>query len=210
MSLDAHSLIAGDLRGLRRDRRRHFVPAAILVLLLLGGFLLLTGLRPDMWMQPGWQIAAQLAVWLLCLVALPAVGLGLWFPSRPLRLALAVCAVLAAVAAALGPGLMDMFVGTGQLDQGPRADRCVAATFGAGITMLAIGVLSGAFAQRRRPGAALWISGGVTLMALDAIVWHCPSDDLGHNLYSHLGAAALLLLLAAAVGVITHARQRAG
>jgi hypothetical protein len=209
VSLDAHSLIAGDLRGLRSDRRRHFVPALILGLLVLGGFLLLTGLRPDLWQQPAWQIAAQLAVWLLCLVALPAVGLGLWFPGRPLRAALAVAAVLAAVAAALGPGLMDMFQGTGTFGQGPRLDYCVASTFGTGMTLLAIGVLSGAFAQRRRAGGALWVSGGVAMMALVAIVWHCPSDDIGHNVHSHLGAAVLLLLLAGAVGVITHARQRA-
>jgi hypothetical protein len=209
VSLDAHSLIAGDLRGLRSDRWRHFVPALILGLLVLGGFLLLTGLRPDLWQQPAWQIAAQLAVWLLCLVALPAVGLGLWFPGRPLRAALAVAAVLAAVAAALGPGLMDMFQGTGTFGQGPRLDYCVASTFGTGMTLLAIGVLSGAFAQRRRAGGALWVSGGVAMMALVAIVWHCPSDDIGHNVHSHLGAAVLLLLLAGAVGVITHARQRA-
>lgn len=208
MNLDARALISGDLRALRRGRLRHFVPALLLGLLVLAGFLVVAGLRPDLWLQPGWQLAAQLAVWLLCLVVLPAVGLGLWFPARPLRAALVLAAALTAVIAALGPGLLDMFQGAGSIGDGPRLDPCVTSTFGAGAVLLAIAALSGAFAERRRRGSALWVSGGVSLMALDAIVWHCPSDDLAHNLHSHLGAAALLLVLAAAVGVITHRRQR--
>ena len=205
MNVDAQALILGDLRALRRGRARHFMPAWVLSLLVVGGFLLLGGLRPDLWRQPPSQLAAQLAVWLLCLVALPAVGLGLWFPPRPLRVVLAGAAVLAAVLAALGPGLFAMLPGTGQ---GPQIDRCVAGTFGSGLGLLAIGVLSGAFAARRRPGSAIWVSGGVALMALDAVVWHCPSEDMHHNLFSHLGAATLLLLLASVTAVIVHRRQR--
>ena len=203
--VDAQAIILGDLRALRRVRARHFVPALVLSLLLVGGFLLLGGLRPDLWLQPPTQLAAQLAVWLLCLVALPAVGLGLWFPPRALRMVLAIAAVIAAVVAALGPGLFAMFSGTGQ---GPQVDKCVAGTFGSGLALLAIGVLSGAFAARRRAGSAIWVSGGVALMALDAVVWHCPSDDMRHNLFSHLGAALLLLLLASVVAVVMHRRQR--
>lgn len=210
MSVNAEALIVGDLRALRRGRARHFLPALVLSLLLLGGFLTLTGLRPDLWLQPGWQIAAQLAVWLLCLVALPAVGLGLWFPGRAVKVVLAVAAVAVAVAAALGPGLLDMFRGAGALGQGPQLDLCVASTIGAGLPLIALGVLSGAFAQRRKAGGGLWVSGGLALMALDAITWHCPSDDLGHNLFSHFGAAGLLLVLAAVAGVVAHRRQRAG
>jgi len=210
VSVDAGALIVGDLRALRRGRARHFAPALALTLLFVGGFLVLTGLRPDLWLQPGWQIAAQLAVWLLCLVALPAVGVGLWFPGRATRAALGVTAVVAALIGALGPGLMDMFAGAGPMGQGPQFDRCVASTIGAGLPLLALGVLSGAFAQRRRAGGGLWVSGGLALMALDAITWHCPSDDLGHNLFSHLGAASLLLLVAAGAGLLAHRRQRAG
>lgn len=202
MSLDAARLIAADLAASRRARARHFVPALVVSLLVVGGFLVLSGLRPDLWRQPPGQLFAQLAVWALCLVALPAVGLGLWFPSRPLRVALAAAAVLAAVLAALGPALW------GLVGQGPRLDFCVGATVGAGFVLLAIGVLSGAFAARRRAGGALWVSGGVSLMALVATVWHCPSADLGHNLYSHLGAAGLLMVLASAAGLIVHRRQR--
>ena len=98
MSVDAQALIVGDLRALRRGRARHFVPALVLSLLLVGGFLVIGGLRPDLWRQPGPQLAAQLATWLLCLVALPAVGLGLWFPSLPLRVGLVVAAVVVIVA----------------------------------------------------------------------------------------------------------------
>ena len=35
--------------------------------------------------------------------------------------------------------------------------------------VFAIGVLSGAFLQRRGRGSALWLSGGIALMALDAV-----------------------------------------
>jgi hypothetical protein len=209
MSLDALGLIVADLRASRRARARHFLPALILGSLIVGGFLVLTGLRPDLWRQPGEQLAAQLAVWALCLVALPAVGLGLWFPSRPLRIALVILAIAAATLAALGPALWFMW-GEGLSGQPPRLDFCIGATIGAGFVLLAIGVLSGAFAARRRAGGALWVSGGVSLMALDATVWHCPSDDLGHNLYSHLGAALLLMLLASVAGMIVHRRQRRG
>lgn len=204
MSLDAARLIAADLHATRRARARHFVPALILSLLVVGGFLVLTGLRPDLWHQPLAQLLAQLAVWALCLVALPAVGLGLWFPPRALRLVLAIAAVAAALLAALGPDLTRI-LGTGQ---GPQLDYCVTATVGSGFLVLAIGVLSGAFAARRGAASGLWVSGGLSLMALDAVVWHCPSDDAGHNLYSHLGAAALLMLLASAAGWIVHRRQR--
>ena len=205
MSVDAQALIVGDLRALRRGRAKHFVPALVLSLLVVGGFLVLGGLRPDLWLQPPAQLTAQLAVWLLCLVALPAVGLGLWFPPRALRVAVVLAAVLAAVIAALGPGLFAMFPGTGQ---GPQVDPCVAGTFGSGLGLLAIGVVSGAFTARRRTGSAIWVSGGVALMALDAVVWHCPSEDMHHNLFSHLGAATLLLLLASVTAVIVHRRQR--
>ncbi len=213
MSLDVERLIVGDLQAARRGRARHFVPALVLTLLVIGGFLLLEGLRPDLWRQQPAQLIAQLAAWALCLVALPAVGLGLWFPARPVRALLIAGAVAAALVAGIGPGLWDLFSGTGAfgqaaLEQGPRLDYCVTATFGSGLALLAIGALSGAFAQRRRPGSALWVSGGVALMALDAVAWHCPSDDVGHNLFSHLGAATLLLALAGVTGLIVHARQR--
>ena len=210
MSVNAEQLIVSDLRALRRGRARHFVPALVLCLLLVGGFLTLTGLRPDLWSQPAWQIAAQLAVWLLCLVALPAVGVGLWFPGRPLKAALAVGAVLAALAAAFGPGLVDVLPGASSLDQGPVFDGCVASMMGTGIPLIALGVMSGAFAQRRRAGSGLWVSGGLALMALDAITWHCPSNDLGHNIFSHFGPAGLLLFLAVLAGFAAHRRQRAG
>lgn len=207
MSLDAARLIAADLQTSRRARARHFMPALILSLLVVGGFLVLTGLRPDLWQQPLAQLLAQLAVWALCLVALPAVGLGLWFPPRALRVVLVVAAVLAALLAALGPDLAGILAGHGQ---GPRLDYCVQAMVGSGFVVLAIGVLSGAFVARRRAPSALWVSGGLSLMALDAVVWHCPSEDAGHNLYSHLGAAALLMVLASVAGLLVHRRQRGG
>lgn len=209
MSHDAARLILGDLAELRRARMRHFWPALALALVALGGFLLLTGLRPDLWDQPRWQLTLQLAVWLLCLVALPAIGLGLWFPGRASRIAIAVAAAGAALGAALGPGLMDMVQGTGTRSHGMTLDSCMTATFANGAALFAIGVVSGAFLQRRGRGGALWLSGGIALMALDAIVWHCPSQDLWHNLQSHLGAALVLLVLAGVAGVLVHRRRDA-
>lgn len=209
MSHDVQQLILGDLSELRRERRNHFVPALVLVLITLGGFFLLTGLRPDLWRQTGWQLGSQLATWLLCLVALPAVGLGLWFPARVTRVVLVLAALAAAIGAALGPGLMDMVQGTGPERRGIGLDYCMTATFLEGGLVFAIGVLSGAFLQRRGRGSALWLSGGIALMALDAVVWHCPSQDLWHNLQSHLGAALLLLALAAVAGLIVHRRGAA-
>lgn len=202
MTVDAHAVIVGDLKALRRGRARHFLPALMLCLLVLGGFLLVGGLRPDLWRQPGPQLPAQLALWLLGLVALPAIGLGLWFPRPAVSGALAAAAAIAAMVAALGiplrwPGATAF-----------PLDRCGATTLGSGIGLLAIAVLSGAFVARRRPGSALWVSAGVALMALDVIVWHCPSADPIHNLYSHLGAAIVVLMVAAAVGLVVHRRQR--
>jgi hypothetical protein len=207
VSRDAAGLILGDLAELRRQRRRHFVPALALALLVLGGFLLLTGLRPDLLHQPAWQLALQLATWLLCLVALPAIGLGLWFPGRWVRVAVALAAVGAAIGAALGPGLMDMVHGTGPDGQALSLDYCMQATFLQGGLLFAVGVISGAFVARVGRGGALWLSGGIALMALDAVVWHCPSQDLSHNLQSHLGAAVLLLVVAAVGGLIVHRRR---
>lgn len=207
MTHDAARLIQTDLADLRRTRRAHFIPALVLAVIVLGGFLLLTGLRPDLLDQPAWQLGLQLAVWLLCLVALPAVGLGLWFPARPVRVVLAVSAVAAAIGAALGPALVDMFQGTGPERQAMRLDYCMQATFLTGTLLFALGVVSGAFLQRRGRGSALWLSGGIALMALDAVVWHCPSDDLWHNLQSHLGAALALAALAALAGLLVHRRR---
>ena len=207
MSHDVQPLILGDLRELRRERRRHFMPALVLVLITLGGFFLLSGLRPDLWHQAGWQLGLQLATWLLCLVALPAVGLGLWFPGRVTRVVLVLAALAAAIGAALGPGLMDMVQGTGPERAALRLDYCMTATFLEGGLVFAVGVLSGAFLQRRARGSALWLSGGIALMALDAVVWHCPSNDLWHNLQSHLGAALVLLVIAALAGILVHRRR---
>lgn len=208
MTRDVEQLILGDLAALRRERLRHFAPALVLVLLASGGFLVVTGLRPDLWQQPTWQLALQSAVWLLCLVALPAVGLGLWFPGRGPRVLLAVAAVLAAAGAALGPGLSDMFQGTVPDARRMSLDFCMTAMIGHGFAVFAVAVLSGAYIQRRGRGSALWVAGGIALMALDAVVWHCPSQDLWHNLRSHLGAAALLLALAAVAGALVHRRAR--
>lgn len=207
--LDVRQLIAGDLRAQRRERARHYRLALLLVVMASAGLLMGTGVRPDLLSQPPIQLALQLLTWVLAFVALPAVGLGLWFPGPRIRVALAVTAAAVAALVAAGPGLMDMSDGTGTSGHGLRLDFCVQLTLGSGALTVLACAASGAFAQRRRPTAALWLAGAVALIAVDTAAWHCPWTDLGHTLPSHLGAGALLLALAGVVGVWLHRHQRA-
>ncbi|MEZ4454306.1 MAG: hypothetical protein R3B09_32940 [Nannocystaceae bacterium] len=207
--LDAHALITGDLARQRRARRRHFVPALLLVLLVVGAALAITGVRGDLLHQPPWQLALQIALWGLCLLVFPAIGLGLLFPGRGARFALAVAAVFVTVAAAIGQeaGALD-FASFGHHLAGEHGFGCGVVLILAGVIILAIGLISGAFVQRRRPAAVYWITAGVTLAALNTVTWHCPATGLAHVLPGHLGAATLLLVLASVIAVIAHLRQR--
>ncbi len=208
--LDARRLIEGDLQAQRRERAQHFRPALLLVVLVSAGMLMVTGVRPDLLSQPPAQLALQFLTWALAFVALPAVGLGLWFPSARARLGLAALAAAVAALVAAGRALSDMFGETAFEGAGLRLDYCTKLTLGSGVLTLLVCAVSGAFAQRRRPGGALWLAGAVALIAVDTTTWHCPWTHLGHTLPSHLGAGALLLALAGGAGLVLHRRQRAG
>ena len=207
--LDAHALITGDLAQQRRARRRHFLPALLLVVLVVGASLAISGVRSDLFHQPPWQLGLQIGLWILCLLIFPAIGLGLLFPGRVARVLLAVAGVVATVAAAIGQDtrLFDL-AGVRQHLSGEHGLGCGLVLIGAGVVILGIGLVSGAFVQRRRPAAVYWITAGVALAALNTVTWHCPATGLSHVLPGHLGAATVLLLLASVIAVVAHLRQR--
>lgn len=198
---DVAAAITRDLEARRRERRRFFAPALLIALLIVGGALTATGLRGDLWHQPPLQIALQMAVWTLCFGVLPAIGLGLVFPGPAARLVV----VLAAVGATLGTT-----VGAPLSEVSGLGLQCGVFVLVVGLVLVGLAALSGAFAQRRRTSTVLWIAGGIALAALETVTWHCPADGRDHVLVGHLAATLVLLVLAAALAAITHARQRRG
>lgn len=208
--IDAKRLIAGDLQRQRRERALHFRAALVLAVLIPAGLIAATGLRHDLLALPTWLLVLQALVWALGFLALPAIGLGLWFPGRGARVGLAGLAAVAAVLVAAGPEVVGDPELAGPLGRGLRFDYCTRLTLGAGALVLAVCALSGAFAIRRRPEASLWISAAVVLIGVNTTAWHCYLNGLDHTLPSHLGSGVLLLLLAGALGVVLHRRQRPG
>lgn len=206
--LDAHALISGDLARQRRAKRRHFLPALLLVVLVVGASLAISGVRGDLLHQPPWQLGLQISLWILCLLIFPAIGLGLLFPGRAARVLLAVAGVVATIAAALGQDARLFDAGVRHHLSGDHGLGCGLVLIGAGVIIFGIGLVSGAFVQRRRPAAVYWITAGVALAALNTVTWHCPATGLSHILPGHLGAAAVLLLLASVIAVVAHLRQR--
>lgn len=201
--MDAAKLIAADLESQQRRRRRHFLPALGIVVLTVGGAMVLMGLRPDLLEQPWWQLAIQCVLWLLCLGVFPAIGLGLLFPSRGVRIGLAAGAVGLTVLATLGLPSAAMF----EPDTHGGLGCSVMIAIYAGV-VLVMGLLSGAFVQRRRTAAVYWIAAGVALTGLTAITWQCPVTGASHVLPSHLGVAVGLMVATSLVGVLAHRRLR--
>ena len=141
----AQGAIDADLRALTREKRRHFLPAFVAWIAVAAVVFSVAGLRGSLLEQPWWQILAQVGVWTLCLGVLPAVGLGVIFPT-PLTRALIICAALGLTVA----GSFDWSVKAG----GPwMVGPCFALQTVVGVALLAIGGWSGAFLQRARPAA---------------------------------------------------------
>lgn len=195
MRIDARQLIAADLAIQRRARAQHFRAGLALVGFGSAGLLAAVGVRPDLLRQPPGQIALQLSVWALALTALPAIGLGLWFPAAHVSRAIAGFAVLASGLVALGPDLWVMSAERGPLSQALQLGPCLYMMFGSGALALAVCTISGAFTARRGPAAGLWIAGAVALVGVDTTSYHCTGTHLAHTLPSHLGGGLLLLLL---------------
>ncbi len=200
--MDAAKLIVADLEAQQRRRRRHFLPALGIIVLALVGGMLIVGLRPDLLDQPWWQLALQCVLWLLCLVVFPAIGLGLLFPSRGVRIGLAASAVGLTTLATLGLPSPEMFAPDTHGGLG-----CGAMVTIYGTVVLLMGLFSGAFVQRRKAAAVYWIAAGIALTGLTAITWHCPVTGASHILPSHLGVAAALMVATSAIGVFVHRRR---
>ena len=203
---DVAQVILKDLELEQRDRRRHFLPALFIVVLALGGGFLMTGMRPDLLEQPWWQLALQCLLWILCLIVFPAIGLGLMFPSRGARIGLAAGAVGLTLLATLGLPSAEMFGG---------ADKHFHLAGGCGmmitvyaVAVLLMGLISGAFVQRRKLSAVYWIAAGISLTALTAITWHCPMNGAAHVLPSHLGVAAAMMIGVSVIGMVAHRRRQ--
>lgn len=199
--IDACKAIEADLVSQAREKRRHFLPAIALVVMVAGGVFATMGMRPDLLTQPSWQLAIQIAAWVMCLLVFPAIGVGLLFPGRSTRIALAVFGTALAVVAATGwPPL------GGAPEVGARP--CWMLVVGSAVMFFSIGVLSGAFAQRRSVSSVFWVVGGLGLCSLAAITWVCPSASAPHVLGGHLGPAAAFVVVAAAVATWVHRRRR--
>lgn len=195
--------ILADLEQGQRIRRAHFLPALLLVATVVVGVLVSMKTRPDLLELPPAQLALQAALWIVCLVVMPAVGVGLWFPGRASRLILAVGAILVAAAAATGWPFAE-------LNHGGHGgvDRCLMLVVSTGSMLVLIGFLSGAFVQRRGVTGVFWVASGLSLVALNVVTWHCPSSGLMHILPSHLGGAGLLLGVAVVIGIVSRRSDR--
>lgn len=205
-TIDAAQLIVEDLESGQRRRRRHFLPALAIVTLAVGGAMLIMGLRPDLLAQPWWQLLLQCVLWVLCLIVFPAIGLGLMFPTRGARVGLAVGAVGLTMVATLGVPEAQVF---GPDDHFHLAGGCGLMITAYASVVLLMGLLSGAFVQRRKTTAVYWISAGISLTALTAITWQCPMTGAAHVVPSHLGVAAALMIGTSLIGVFVH-RQSLG
>lgn len=201
---DAKNAILADLKQGQRVRRNHFLPALLLVAVVAVGALVSMKTRPDLLELPPGQLAVQASLWIVCLLVMPAIGVGLLFPRRWTRVLLAGGAIVLAAASATGWPFAEIdHSGDGGVD------GCLVLVVGTGVMLVLIGFLSGAFIQRRGVSGVFWVASGLALAALNVVTWHCPSSGLMHVLPSHVGGAALLLGLAVAIGVLSRRNDRA-
>jgi hypothetical protein len=200
--MKARDAIDRDLAQLQRERRRHFGPALAIAVLGIGGVLVLQGARADLLDQPPWQLGVQIGLWVLCLIAFPAIGLGLVFPRPAVRIALAATGLALAVTATMGWPISAR-------DGTPHAHLvgCSIWIVAYGAGLLVLGAFAGAFIQRRDRSGVFWIAAGTSLAALEAVTWHCPATGATHVMPYHLGAAALLMLGACVAGLVAHRRR---
>ncbi|MFV8754356.1 hypothetical protein ACNOYE_27740 [Nannocystaceae bacterium ST9] len=202
VQVDAATLILADLDVQQSRRRRHFLPALVIAMIAIAGPMVIIGVRPDLLAQPAWQLLLQCVLWLLCLIVFPAIGLGLIFPSRGSRIGLAAGAVGLTLLATLG-----VPAGLGNDDHGHSGAACSMLIVFYALAVLLMGLLSGAFVQRRRVSAVYWIAAGISLTALSAITWQCPATGIAHVLPSHLAVAAGLMVATSLIGIVAHRRR---
>lgn len=199
---NALKAILQDLEQGQRVRRAHFLPALLLAAIVVVGVLVSMNVRPDLLQQPPGQLAIQIGLWVLCLLVMPAVGVGLMFPGRWVRVGLATGAILLAAAASTGWPFTHVHHGE------VGVDSCLMMVMVTGTLLVLIGFLSGAFVQRRGVAGVFWIAAGLSLVALNVVTWHCPNSGLMHVVPGHLGGAALLMAAAVVVGVLSRRNDR--
>ncbi len=191
--IDVQALISQDLDDLVHERRRHFLPALVLVAAFIATMLTAVGLRPDLLAQPMYQLASQVLLWCLCLLVLPAIGLGLWFPSRLTKISLVLLVPVLVFIGAVGLPTDSVTIGALFTHVFNDGAICTANMLATGTILLLIGYFSGAFVQRRRRYAAVWVSAGISIAAITTVTWHCSATACLHTLSSHLGGGLLLL-----------------
>jgi hypothetical protein len=194
----AMKAVVDDLSSLRRERRAHFGVAAGIASVVFG-VMVASMVRGDLLAQPWPALGAQLALWVLGLVALPAIGVGLWFPRRSTMYGLAVATLGLAVIAAFGSGAASP-LGAAALEP-----RCLMGAGMAGAVGLLLALWSGAFLQCRRPATKLWLAASIGALSLVGIVWMCSEPSAMHVLVSHAGAAFAVTIVAMVLG--TRARR---
>lgn len=203
-STTALEAIALDLKHDQLERRRHYAPALAMVLVAVFGSALLVGLRHDLLTQPLPKLVAQLILWPLCLLAFPAIGVGLWFPTRSTRIGLVLAALVLTALSSIGmPDVETLTMSSHALASGLG---CFIFAVGTGTLVLGVGSLSGAFVQQRRRSAIYWVAAGVALCGLNVITWHCNETDLVHILLGHWGAGACLAMLALVTAIVLRVR----
>ena len=200
MKRDVFDVIGADLSAAVAEKRRHFVPATIGAISLILVLVAMAGTRHDFGEMPLWRQLSFGASWIVCGVLFPAVGVGLWFPRRWTRLALALVGLALPLCAVLGnPAAHE--------DPHP-AGPCGMALVVLGIGLVGIGALSGAFAQRRASASTIWVAAGLTLAAVTTTGWICPVDEPGHLAWGHVVPALGFIVAAVMLGRWVHARQR--
>lgn len=202
---NALEAIRAELGQEQQERRAHFQPALLLSVVVVIAPLVVFGVRPDLLELPPERLAVQILLWALCLVVFPALGVGVFFVGRRMRYALALSAVVLTVIASTGWPF-----GGGPATPHAHAMAplgCLPVTLITGVAMMGIGVISGAFVQRRRASAVFWVAAGLSLVALNVVTWHCPASGMLHIVPVHLGGAAALLGLAAVVGWFVRRRD---
>ncbi len=197
---DIFEAISADLDREQSTKRRHFTPALLIALGVVALLFGALGIRQDLFDQPLWRIATQGGLWLVCLILFPAIGIGLWFPSRALRIGIATVGGGLALVSALGwPPTSPTGDGGGP---------CAMMLLSVGAVFLGLGALSGAFGQRRASSSTFWVASGIALGALASITWMCPNDASDHVLGTHLAPAVGLAVVASLIGMALHKRLR--
>ncbi len=162
-------------------------------------------------MGPVWRVAALAVVGVSAFVICPAIGVGLWLPSRNMRTAVIVTTIAASVMwilPSLWPGILQgAHIPRGlpgvQAPPAPDDSACFVVPMVTGLGLLAVFGVFGVLWLRRRGHAGPWLGAGVLLTLLQTTEAICPRTGGMHVLLHH-GMPAIAC--AAVAGVLAHPR----